>query len=297
MQLNKLLIIIDPSCKTQQTALTRGAWLAKQTGAQLELLICDYHSALENHLFNDHTVQHKARAALLAEHLNYLESLAKPLREQGLNISTQVRWGKVLFQEIIAHIQANSFDLVLRNATQHALLQRMLFNNTSWQLIRHCPIPLWLVQDNAWQNQGIVAALDPINTEQSTLAQRIISATKTLSEATHSPAHYVHSYNILPTLFIFEAELMISYDDYLKSLAEAHEQAFDSLLSQQEIAKTQRKLLTGAPEQSISQFVREQEADLLVLGSTIKNAVENALLGNTAERLLESVACDLLIIK
>src|SRR5690554_7881894 len=42
-------------------------------------------------------------------------------------------------------VKESAPDLVFRNATTHSTLQRLLLNNTSWQLIRRCPAPLWLV--------------------------------------------------------------------------------------------------------------------------------------------------------
>lgn len=299
MQLNQLLVIIDPTSKESQPALERAQWLALKSQAKVELLICDYHSALDNTVFGDHSAQHKARAALLAEHLNWLEELAKPLREQGTKVTTQVRWGKVLYQEIIAHAKALQPDVLLRNATTHGLLQRLFFSNTSWQLIRFCPVPVWLVRDAAWQGDKLAAALDPTHTDDkaASLDHQLIKTTQALTDLLSMQPKYVHSYNTLPSMYTFEAEVVISYDAYLKSIAEIHEQSFNALLDEYAIEKEQRKLLSGAPEHSIPQYIKDQSIDLLLMGAISRSQVENALIGNTAERILENSNCDLLVIK
>jgi len=299
MQLNQLLVVIDPTSKESQPALQRAQWLALKSQAKVELLICDYHSALDNTLFGDHSAQHKARAALLAEHLNWLEELAQPLREQGTKVTTQVRWGKVLYQEIIAHAKALKPDVLLRNATTHGLFQRLFFSNTSWQLIRFCPLPVWLVRDTPWNGNKLAAALDPTHTDDkaASLDHQLIKTTQALAETLGMQANYVHSYNTLPSMYTFEAEVVISYDVYLKSIAELHEQSFNTLLDDYAIDNEQRKLLSGAPEHAIPQYINSQSIDLLVMGAISRSQVENALIGNTAERILENSTCDLLVVK
>lgn len=299
MQLNQLLVVIDPTTKESQAALQRAQWLALQSKASVELLICDYHSALDNTLFGNHAAQHQARATLLAEHLNWLETLAEPLRKQGITVTTQVRWGKILYEEIIAHCKVLQPDILLRNATTHGLLKRLFFSNTSWQLIRFCTVPVWLVRDAPWQGKALAVALDPTHTEDkaASLDHQLIQATQALAQQLHMQAKYVHSYNTLPTMYTFEAEVVISYDVYLKSIAEIHEQAFNELLDTYAIDKCQRKLLSGAPEHSIPHYIKEQSIDLLVMGAISRSQIENALIGNTAERILENSDCDLLVIK
>ncbi len=63
------------------------------------------------------------------------------------------------------------------------------------------------------------------------------------------------------------------------------------------VEKANRHLLEGFPEESIPAFVQERGIDLLVMGAVSRGNLENALIGNTAERVLEAVQTDLLVIK
>lgn len=60
MQLKKLLVVIDPTSKDKQPSLDRASLVASRTGATLELLICDYNSALEDGFFTDRGAQQRA---------------------------------------------------------------------------------------------------------------------------------------------------------------------------------------------------------------------------------------------
>ena len=51
------------------------------------------------------------------------------------------------------------------------------------------------------------------------------------------------------------------------------------------------------PEESIPRFVEDNGVDLLIMGAISRGSLENALIGNTAERVLENSDCDLLVIK
>lgn len=298
MQLTKLLVVIDPTNKDKQPSLQRASLVAERTGTSVELLICDHNSALDDGFFTDRNAQQRARAALLAQHLEWLEELAAPLREKGIETSCKVRWGKPLYDEIIAHVEESKPDLVMRNATSHGTLQRLLFNNTSWQLIRRCPAPLWLVRDGEWTGKRAAVAVDPLHSadKAAALDHRLIEASLLL-EKSGMQIDYVHSYNPLPKTLVLEAELVLAYDDYLTNAEQRHHNAFAELFAQYPVKPDQQHLLKGMPEESIPAFVEQQGADLLIMGAISRNSLENALIGNTAERVLENSNCDLLVIK
>ena len=298
MQLKNLLVVIDPTSKDKQPSLDRATLVASRTGAAVELLICDHNSALEDGFFTDRAAQQRARTALLAERLDWLEELAKPLRDKGITATCKVRWGKPLYDEIVAHVTESKPDLVFRNATSHGTLQRLLFNNTSWQLIRRCPAPLWLVRDGNWQGQKATVAVDPVHAadKPAALDHRLIEASLLL-EQSGMQIDYVHSYNPLPKTLVLEAELVLAYDDYLASAEQRHKDAFAELFAQYPVKPDQQHLLKGVPEESIPRFVEDNNVDLLIMGAISRGSLENALIGNTAERVLENSDCDLLVIK
>ncbi|HEY0821321.1 MAG TPA: universal stress protein [Rhizobacter sp.] len=53
----------------------------------------------------------------------------------------------------------------------------------------------------------------------------------------------------------------------------------------------------GAPESLLSDYVRSEGADLVVLGSHGRGGVARALLGSTAENLLHALDCDTLVVR
>ncbi len=56
-------------------------------------------------------------------------------------------------------------------------------------------------------------------------------------------------------------------------------------------------LRRGVPAQVIVQAARELQASLAVLGAISRSRLQQAFIGSTAERVLEELSCDVLIVK
>ncbi|MDY7218994.1 universal stress protein [Denitrificimonas sp. JX-1] len=299
MQPHQILVVIDPTSGDSQPSLERATWVAQRSNSSIELLLCEYNSALDGGYFFDGPAQKKARESLLSNRVKWLEKLAQPLRDAGVTVTTEARWGKPLHTMILQRIEEIKPDLVLREAHSHSLLQRLFFNNTSWQLIRYCPVPLWLVRDVEWRGERVCAAVDPVHSSDktATLDHRLVKATRWISDNLQMQADYLHSYAPLPRTMIFDSELVAAYEQYVERSAKQHQEAFANLMADYPIAKEKQHLLEGFPEEVIPAFVEEHQTDLLVMGAISRGNLENALIGNTAERILEAVQTDLLVIK
>ncbi|MDY0249646.1 MAG: universal stress protein [Pseudomonas sp.] len=299
MKLHQLLVVIDPTSKDSQPSLERAAWVAKRSKSAVELLICEYNSALDGGFFFDGPAQQKARESLLSNLDKWLNKLAQPLRDEGISVTTEVRWGKPLHSMVLQRIEELKPDLVFRDATTHNMLQRLFFNNTSWQLIRQCPVPLWLVREGTWKAERICAAVDPVHSAdtEAVLDHQLVQCTRYLADTLNMQADYMHSYAPLPRTMVFDSELVAAYDQYVERSAKQHRDAFDQLMADYPVEKANRHLLKGFPEESIPEFIKERGIDLLVMGAISRGNLENALIGNTAERVLEAVQTDLLVIK
>lgn len=299
MQLQQLLVVIDPT-QSSQPSLERAAWIARHSGAAIELLICEYNGALDSGLMFEAPALDKARQSLLAQRRDWLEQLAAPLRQEGLQVTSEVRWGKPLHKMITARCEELKPDLLLKTAHSHGLLHRLLLSNTCWQLIRYCPAPLWLVKPQGeWRGQRLAVALDPTHSadKPASLDHQLIDAAQTLGRTLGLEDHYLHSYAPLPRTLVFDAELVADYEYYVQRTGERHREAFEQLLDGHAIGKPRTHLLQGFAEETLPRFVDENAVDLLLMGAIARGHLDTALIGHTAERVLEGVNCDLLVLK
>ena len=51
MEFHQLLVVIDPTSGDSQPSLERATWLAQRSNAAVELLLCEYNSALDGGYF------------------------------------------------------------------------------------------------------------------------------------------------------------------------------------------------------------------------------------------------------
>ena len=160
-------------------------------------------------------------------------------------------------------------------------------------------VPLWLVQHGEWQCRQLCAALDPLHADDkpAALDQQLIAAAQMFSDTLGIQPHYLHSYAPVPQSLLFDSALVNDYEHYRQLCATQHREAFEQLLADAGVPRNQAQLREGFAEEEIARFVQEEKIDLLLIGAIARGQLANALIGNTAERVLESVECDLLILK
>ncbi|WP_160285864.1 universal stress protein [Pseudomonas knackmussii] len=299
MKLQHLLVVVDPT-REEQPALSRAQWIAERCGARVELLVCDFNPALDNGLLIDPQQLERLRILQQSERLAWLDRLAAPLRQAGIDTRCHTRWGKPLYREILAHAAETQPDLLLKSSSSHGLLKRLFLTNTDWQLIRHCPQPLWMVHRQDWNGRRLCVALDPLHEadKPAVLDRLLIAGALELYQRLGLRPDYLHAYMPLPQTLAFDTQLLGSYEDHAKAVEAHHRRAFDHLIdAHPAIDRRHAHLLQGFPEEVIPEFVRQQDIDLLLMGAVSRNAVGSALIGHTAERVLEDVECDLLVVK
>ena len=129
------------------------------------------------------------------------------------------------------------------------------------------------------------------------LDHQMIAAAQTLSSQLGLQADYLHSYAPLPRTLLFDAELVADYEYYVEQTGERHRAAFARLLDGHAVDPAHAHLLQGFAEETLPRFVADNQIDLLLMGAIARGHLDTALIGHTAERVLEGVDCDLLVLK
>lgn len=300
MNIGHMLVVIDPTSENEQPDLRRAEKLASNyPQARITLFLCDYNAALDGGIMFDTRGLEEARQSLISHHEERLEKLARPLRQKGHSVEVQAVWGKRLDRHILRAVQEHQPDLVLKTTHHHNPIKRLLLTNTDWQLIRHCEVPLWLVKRADDLLTDICASVDPLHEadKPAALDLKLIAAARSLSESVKSRMHLVHCYNPLPRTLAFDASIVVDYDSYAADVRKRHADAFEKLADQNDVAEPSRHLLSGYPEEAIPDFIDKQGINLLIMGAVSRSRLDTALIGHTAERLLDDCPCDVLVIK
>lgn len=303
--INKILAIVDPTAHTQP-CVAKAARLARDSGAELELFICDFASDLRPSRFAVEVDYDLALGHRRAQLDGRLEALAAPLRQQGLRVSTDVSFQEPLHFGIVEKVLAADSDVVFKDTHYHGAIRRALFTNSDWHLIRECPVPLLLTKSTAWPERvKFTVALDPghVDDKPATLDRELLACTEYLASFLKADVSAVHVFNPLPVLVnAGEPGVGIAATSYanlelLKSLRDAHMREFNTVLAEYPAFAAHADLLDGAPATALPEYVCEKEVDVMVMGAIARGKLQRLLVGSTAERLLDRLPCDVLVVK
>jgi universal stress protein E len=298
----RLLVFIDAggSAAQPEPALERGIFLAKEINAGLELFLSEY-AHIPEHLFGaplgwgglkpgDHLQQAMA----------WLEQLAEPLSKEGLAVCKDVVWHRHPYEAVLEKVAATRPDIVIKTTRHETLLHRTLFNYTDWHLIRNCPCPLLLAKsEDEWTTRRIVACVDPayIHSQAETLDNVIIETAQRLAYRLRGELHIFHSIEPSPLLMTWIQEHGWSLKSAERRIHEQHEALLEELLRPYGISTRRVHIATGLADKTLVQFVEAIEASLVVMGTVSKGTLGNLLIGNTAEKVLDALKCDILVVK
>ena len=301
--ISQILSVVDPTTD-DQPAMRRAAWVAANTGAELELLICYYNEYLSGDRLFDSSSLRTTRKEVLDGYEKHLETLAEPLRQSGLTVRTRAVWDHPLYEGIVRHAAAINADLVFKDAHHHSAISRALLTNTDWSLIRACASPLWLVKAGDLPDKLVIlAAIDPMNEHDkpAALDDEILMLSKTLAEVSSAEMHVFHSYD--PRVAISTATanayipVSLPFDEIEKQMRQQHEKRFNEIIKYHEIDAGRAHLVSGLTHEELPALAEDLDALVVVMGAVARNPLKRLFIGSTAERTLGQLPCDMLIVK
>ena len=157
------------------------------------------------------------------------------------------------------------------------------------QLVRHADVPVLVVKQGAHRRYARLA----VATDYSACSGHALKAALDL---------FPHAAIDLISVF------HVAYPGFLKAEGVAAEMAAEGeeemakflaglALSAEERARITPHVLEGSVEGVASAWMEAEKADLLVLGTHGRSGLAHAAIGSTASRLLETVPCDVLMVR
>ncbi len=282
-----ILVVVDPTTD-EQPAVEHGMALARQFGWRVELFICAYSAPLVgSQLLNAEKLE-RAKLGYLEKQRKRLDEIARPYVAEGIDVGTGAAWDHPLYEGIIRQTLHADPRLVIKDTHYHSKLTRTLFTNTDWHLIRSCPAPLWLVKPDTSMDEPIVlVAVDPMhdNDKPATLDARLVAEGFAVADQLGGVVHVFHAYNPF-----------IDPDDP-KRVEDAHVSAMQKLATDLQVPDERTHVRPGNTVDLLPQLAREIGAAVVVMGAVSRSRLEHAIVGSTAENVLDLLPCDVMIVK
>lgn len=301
--ISAILAVLNPSAE-KQVALKRALALARWFGCPVEAFVSIYDQYLAGTRFTDSPGLERAREALITSSEQWVRSLLKTVDVQGVELSVHVGWGPPGAETILDRAKASGADLIVKEARYHPRLERALFNNTDWNLLRGFEGALWLVKQDDWPPSPVIlAAVDPSqeHSKPGVLDDCILGLASSMARVMKGRLHVVHAYplisNSILTIVAIPGAAAYPLEVSAEEVKAEHGDELAKLLAGRQIDEGNIHFLPGEPKDVLLERSKFLGANLMVMGVVARGPLKRMMLGSTAEQVLDALRCDVLAVR
>jgi universal stress protein E len=291
----RILLVVDASWVDTRAVLHKVAQFASGPHAEIEVFESVFDPAL-----SDCRKVHEAMERRRAE----LEPIAQALRTGSTHAHVAVRWAFPPREGILQQVRFFRPDLVILRSKRHSTLARLLFTYSDYKLIETVACPILVIKnDRPYQDARVIAAIDPMHAHDkpAQLDERILDAGASIAAATGLPLHVYHACASLPPELPSLRHLRDIpagvYEDFCGAWYAKVQARVRQLAATAHVPESRVHVEMGDAAELLSQFIQRDSGDVLVMGAVSRSCIRKALIGYTAERVLDATECDVLIVK
>ncbi len=270
MKLDKLFCVIDPTTN-HQTTLERATFLARNGSPSIHAFLC-FTPPTGTPVADDAAF----RAAEQKRHELWLEDLVTPLRDEGCRVTTETVCSNDWREGISTAVAEHHADLTIKAAHRRSPLQRRFLKTSDWVVLRDAKTPvLFVKRPQPGAIKRVLAAVNIAATDapHQGLTDLVIAEGHDVATTLGAELHVVNAY--------YDSKNFIHPPDLAKRVG---------------LPRAQCHVGDGAPEAVIAATAEKIAADLVIIGSVGRKGMAAAVVGNTAERILDSVDADILTV-
>jgi universal stress protein E len=266
-----ILVIIEPQ-HAESLALKRAKLIAGVTGAHLHLLVCD-----KKH-----------------DHSALLSVLTTGLISEGYSVTAEQQWNETLHQTIIDAQLDKGCGLVIKQHFPDNPLKKALLTPDDWKLLRLCPSPVLMVKTSTpWTGGVVLAAVDVGNSdgEHRALHFSIVDHGFQIAALAKAQLHVMTAH---PSPMLSAADPVFQLKESIEARYRDQCRAFQAEF---DVDDAHLHIAEGPADVLIPYTARKLNAVVTVIGTVARTGISGALIGNTAEVVLDSLETDVLVLK
>lgn len=295
---NNVLVVLDPTAD-EQKALERALELARRQGCKLTAFLSVYEFSYEMTTMLSGDERESMKQAVIKDRELWINEYLHVPREQGMALDIKVVWHNRPFEAVVKAVLEDNYDLVIKGTHDHDVLKSMIFTPTDWHILRKCPCPVLLVKEHDWPEQGnIIAAVNAGSEKEhhQSLNQRVITKAKQMAKLLNAKVHLVNAYPGTPVNIAIEIP-EFNPQEYNETLHRHHKDAVLAMGKSYEINAEHCHVLEGMPEDVIPKLAKKLDAEMVIIGTIGRTGLSAAIIGNTAEHVIDRLDCDVLALK
>ncbi len=272
--------------------------------AQLELFHCAFDAGVAHPGYFAPVQAQADIRQLVSGGQQGLERIAEQLRMRGLHVRTSVRWDYPVYAGVVRQVLRHKPSLLIAWASRRGRAARLRPSHTDWKLIETCPCPLLLLKTlRPYAEPLVIAAVDPGDTHEKppALDDRILDTAGLLCNSLSGRLEVFHARTPWDEAIHIDPELrdLPEYRDeeiHEAYLARVQARVLE-LAERRNIPRKQVHIENGHTAESLPGYANQRKADIVAMGAVSRSRLRHALMIDTAERTLDALSCDALIVK
>jgi len=272
---------------TASLAIAQARAIALESGARIVLL----HSTHEDELWNDdertyEVVREDGDERVLAS----LEQVAAPLRDSGIRCEVVVT-DEQAGLAIVRFVLRTGADLVILGKRIGKQRDGRHIGSVCLNVVRHCPCLVSVVKPGSDPNPRVIVAA----TDAGPVGRRVVATAADMAALCEATLHVVHAIQV-------GMEVQMEGDDAERAFVQRRRGEIRAAVEADASAAGFAGELhvhagVTSPTRAVLDAVARLHPDLVVMGTVSRGGIPGLLVGNTAERLLGTLDCSLLVVK
>ena len=294
---NNILVVAEPKREVQNAlirALDMTQFNPKATVTYLRI-VYDYESDIM--MFKD--IMNKQQSEATEE--LYEEAMQKIIEDYRMQansettVLTKIIKSKDIAQSIVKEINTGKYDLVIKAANNHGILDSILFTPIDWYILRKSIVPVIITKDSVWTEGGnIVICTDFSATNQDNLNLSMLREAQVLAKITKTTIHLVNAAPIYFPSIMLEVP-QYSPSEYGNQVFENHKKMLLEFAAKHHIAEKNCHIEEGMPDEVIPKLCQALNAKYVFIGSAGRSGIMATLVGNTCEEIVDEIDADLFV--
>ncbi len=304
MSRRKILFAMASPGGVAPAALQKALQIAQALDSGLELFHCVYDPgvATAGRAFSGGITQDIRE---FVEHRRWqLENNARALRALGHRVGVSVRWDSPVHEGIVRQVLRHKPDLLIVQSTARRGIPKAIARDTNFRLIETCPCPLLIIKSlEPYSGNGMVAAVDPSRAHGKpfSLDEAVVRTASMIAEALSEDLHIYHACRPWDQVVRRTSQLRhipdIEQADARSAYYRETEQPLRELASRYNVSPHHIRVIEAEIADALPAFAKALSADIVAFGAVSRPLLKRVLLGHTAERILDRVSCDVLVVK
>jgi nucleotide-binding universal stress UspA family protein len=222
----------------------------------------------------------------------------------GHDVGVHITTGKP-FVEVIRWVVDHQCDLVIVGEPEHDHERRPGIGAGVMQLLRKCPVPVWVMRPRGDAPLRVLALVDPDPTDpvRDGLNDLVLELAAAMVEDGEGEFHVAHAWVLEGEATLRTSEFVSLPGEQVDLMVDAtgqeHRRRLAELTARHPVGPLGGTihLVQGDAGHVLPELAARLHATVIVMGTVARTGLVGLIMGNTAETVLRSVHCSVLAVK